>query len=62
MVKIDNRIPQRGDIFRLSLNPRVGSEQSGYRPVIVISPTTYNQIFKIILRLSWIKNNYSKRL
>ena len=34
MVKIDNRIPQRGDIFRLSLNPRVGSEQSGYRPVI----------------------------
>ena len=49
MVKIDNRIPQRGDIFRLSLNPRVGSEQSGYRPVIVISPITYNQISKIIV-------------
>ena len=49
MVKIDGRIPQRGDIFRLSLNPRVGSEQSGYRPVIVISPVTYNQISKIIL-------------
>ena len=49
MVKIDRRIPQRGDIFRLSLNPRVGSEQSGYRPVIVISPLAYNKISKIIL-------------
>ena len=49
MVKIDNRVPQRGDILRLSLNPRVGSEQSGYRPVIVISPIAYNQISKIIL-------------
>lgn len=49
MVKIDDRIPKRGDIIKLQLNPRTGSEQSGYRPVIVISPLTYNQISKIIL-------------
>ncbi|WP_069790882.1 type II toxin-antitoxin system PemK/MazF family toxin (plasmid) [Cyanobacterium sp. IPPAS B-1200] len=49
MVKIDNRIPQRGDIVKLELNPRTGSEQSGYRPALVISPIAYNQISKIIL-------------
>ncbi len=49
MVKIDNRIPKRGDIIKLQLNPRTGSEQSGYRPTIVISPFDYNQISKIIL-------------
>lgn len=49
LVKINNRIPQRGDIIKLELNPRTGSEQSGYRPAMVISPITYNQISKIIL-------------
>jgi len=49
LVKISNRIPQRGDIIKLELNPRTGSEQSGYRPALVISPITYNQISKIIL-------------
>lgn len=49
MVKINHRIPQRGDIIKLQLNPRTGSEQSGYRPAIVISPSAYNQISKIIL-------------
>ncbi len=49
MVKIQGRIPERGDIIRLQLDPRTGSEQAGYRPAIVISPSTYNQISKLIL-------------
>lgn len=49
MVKINNRIPNRGDIIRLELNPRTGSEQAGYRPAIIISPTAYNRISKIVL-------------
>ncbi|WP_013322316.1 type II toxin-antitoxin system PemK/MazF family toxin [Gloeothece verrucosa] len=49
MVKIDGSIPCRGDIIRLSLNPRTGSEQSGIRPALVISPQAYNRVSKIIL-------------
>lgn len=49
MVKIGNRIPERGDIIQLNLNPRIGSEQSGHRPAIVISPKTYNRISRVIL-------------
>ena len=49
MVKINGRIPSRGDIIRLELNPRTGSEQAGYRPAIIISPLDYNRISKIVL-------------
>ncbi|MEO1352843.1 MAG: type II toxin-antitoxin system PemK/MazF family toxin [Cyanobacteria bacterium J06635_15] len=49
MVKINGRVPNRGDIIRLEFNPRTGSEQSGYRSAIVISPEAYNRISKIIL-------------
>ena len=49
MVKIDGRVPERGDIIQLELNPRTGSEQAGYRPAIIISPFPYNQISKIVL-------------
>ncbi|CCQ52331.1 MULTISPECIES: type II toxin-antitoxin system PemK/MazF family toxin [Crocosphaera] len=49
MVKIDDRVPERGDIIRLELNPRTGSEQAGYRPALVISPLAYNRISKLIL-------------
>ena len=49
MVEINNRIPRRGDIIKLQLNPRTGSEQSGYRPAMVISPITYNRISKVII-------------
>jgi len=48
-VKIDGRIPKRGDIIQLNFNPRVGSEQSGHRPAIVISPQPYNRISRVIL-------------
>ncbi len=49
MVKINGHIPERGDILRLEFNPRTGSEQSGFRPAVVISPAAYNRVSNIIL-------------
>ena len=34
--------PDRGDVVWINLNPRVGHEQSGRRPGLVISPLSYN--------------------
>lgn len=38
-----NYVPQRGDIVWLNLVPQSGREQSGRRPVLVLSPKSYNQ-------------------
>jgi mRNA interferase ChpB len=37
----------RGDIYLVSLDPTVGHEQHGYRPVVLISPTAFNHITKL---------------
>ena len=36
-------VPQRGDIVLLTLDPTLGHEQRGTRPVLVISPATFNR-------------------
>lgn len=36
------RVPARGDLVWLEFNPQAGSEQSGHRPALVISPRNYN--------------------
>ena len=36
-------IPERGDAVWLNFNPQTGHEQAGRRPVVVISPASYNQ-------------------
>jgi mRNA interferase MazF len=36
-------VPERGDIVWLQFNPQAGSEQSGHRPALVVSPKSYNQ-------------------
>jgi len=33
----------RGDIYMVSLDPTLGHEQQGHRPVLVISPTAFNR-------------------
>jgi mRNA interferase ChpB len=38
---------KRGDIYMVSLDPTSGREQRGYRPVLVISPTAFNQATKL---------------
>lgn len=35
-------VPDRGDIIWISLNPQAGHEQAGRRPVVVLSPSSYN--------------------
>lgn len=36
-------IPERGDVVWMDLNPQAGREQSGRRPVVVLSLASYNQ-------------------
>lgn len=37
---------ERGDIYLVSLDPTSGHEQQGARPVLVISPGTFNRLTK----------------
>ncbi len=34
---------KRGDIYMVSLDPTKGREQQGDRPVLIVSPTVFNQ-------------------
>jgi mRNA interferase MazF len=36
------RIPQRGDVVWITLNPQAGHEQAGRRPAVILSPKAYN--------------------
>ncbi|MBK6401543.1 MAG: type II toxin-antitoxin system PemK/MazF family toxin [Rhodocyclaceae bacterium] len=38
---------KRGDIYLVSLDPTAGHEQSGSRPVLVVSPTEFNEATKL---------------
>ena len=44
-----NGIPQQGDIIKLSLNPRVGHEQKGFRPVIVLSNNIVSKYTNVVI-------------
>lgn len=35
-------VPERGDVVWLDFNPQAGHEQAGRRPVLIISPASYN--------------------
>ena len=36
------KVPDRGDVVRVSMNPQTGPEQAGRRPALVMSPRAYN--------------------
>jgi mRNA interferase MazF len=36
-------IPERGDAVWINMNPQAGHEQSGRRPAVVMSPSSYNR-------------------
>jgi mRNA interferase ChpB len=38
---------KRGDIYMVTLNPSLGHEQQGHRPVLIISPTAFNLATKL---------------
>jgi len=44
-----NYIPEKGDICWASLDPTVGHEQKGRRPVLVVSSFKYNKSSKLSL-------------
>lgn len=37
---------ERGDIYRVSLDPTSGHEQQGTRPVLIVSPAAFNRLTK----------------
>ena len=41
------KIPNNGDIWMVNLNPTKGREQSGIRPVLVISVDLFNNVWRI---------------
>jgi mRNA interferase MazF len=44
-----NRKIRRGDMFCADLTPGIGSEQSGYRPVLILSNNTGNRYSRTII-------------
>jgi mRNA interferase ChpB len=38
---------ERGDIYFVDLEPTLGHEQRGHRPVIIVSPTAFNRVTKL---------------
>lgn len=38
---------KRGDIYLVSLDPSAGHEQSGSRPVLIVSPAEFNQATRL---------------
>jgi mRNA interferase MazF len=36
------KVPDRGDVVWISMNPQAGHEQAGRRPALVLSPSSYN--------------------
>jgi mRNA interferase MazF len=42
-------VPERGDIIKLSFSPQRGREQAGFRPALVISPSSYNRKSHFVL-------------
>lgn len=38
---------ERGDIYLVALDPTVGHEQQGFRPVLVVSPGAFNRMTKV---------------
>jgi len=42
VVSPEARIPERGDVVWITLNPQAGREQAGRRPAVVLSPAAYN--------------------
>ena len=44
-----NNIPQQGDIIKLNLNPRIGHEQQGFRPIIVLSNNIVSTYTNVII-------------
>lgn len=43
------RVYSRGDLYYANLNPVIGSEQAGYRPVLIIQNNTGNRYGRTVI-------------
>ena len=41
------RVMKRGEIWLVSLDPTLGHEQQGRRPVLIVSPEAFNQVTRL---------------
>jgi len=48
-VKRSAYTPAQGDLVWLDFNPQAGHEQSGRRPAVILSPTSYNKKTGLVL-------------
>ena len=54
---------KQGDIYWIDLDPTLGHEQSGYRPVLIISATAFNQASKLPIVLPITNGgNFAKKM
>lgn len=54
---------KRGDIYLVSLDPTAGHEQSGSRPVLIVSPAEFNEATKLPVILPIINGSeFARRL
>ncbi|MCB2264448.1 MAG: type II toxin-antitoxin system PemK/MazF family toxin [Candidatus Thiosymbion ectosymbiont of Robbea hypermnestra] len=54
---------RRGDVYMVSLDPTAGHEQSGSRPVLVISPVEFNEATRLPVILPITKGGkFARRL
>jgi mRNA interferase MazF len=46
---VKNYVPDRGDLVWLNFDPTKGHEQTGVRPAIVLTPTSFNDLNGLML-------------
>jgi mRNA interferase MazF len=56
--KLDDRIPEAGEVLWVQLAPTMGTEQSGKRPFLVISPKSVNDVTGRIIGVSISTTNH----
>ena len=47
MERMTERVMKRGEIWLVSLDPTSGHEQKGRRPVLIISPESFNRVTRV---------------
>ena len=52
----------RGDIYMVALDPTVGHEQRGHRPVLLISPTDFNNATRLPIVLPITSGGFARRI
>lgn len=43
----ERAVLNRGDIYMVSLDPTLGHEQHGHRPVLIVSPAKFNKVTQL---------------